>query len=112
MATKKPPEGEHAVRLRIVIEDPVPGVLHSLQDAKNVPVAAQRASKDEPFDARTKVTDDSVRWLGEHVRREGPKRRFVYVAIGKSAGDATSPRERRRNVDVNSLATTDSAVTP
>jgi hypothetical protein len=91
-------------------------VLHSLQDAKNVPVGAQRAVKGMPlafeFEVRAKVADDGVRWLGDHVRREGPERRFVYIAIDKSAGDAASPRERRSNVDVNSLATTDSAVTP
>lgn len=76
MDTKKPSLGEHAVRLRIVVEAPVPGVLHSLQDAKNVPVGAQRAAAGQPlvfeFEGRAKVTDDGVRWLGEHIRREGP----------------------------------------
>lgn len=36
MATKKQPLGEHAVRLRIVADDPVSGVLHSLQDGKRL----------------------------------------------------------------------------
>jgi hypothetical protein len=60
-----PPTGERAVRLRIVIEDPVPSVMHSLQDAKNVPMAAQRAVEGQPlvfeFEVRAKVTDDGVR---------------------------------------------------
>jgi hypothetical protein len=107
MATKKVPTGEHAVRLRIVIEDPVPGVLHSLQDAKNVPVTPQRAVEGQPlvfeFEVRAKLTDVGVRWLGDHVRREGPERRFVYVAIGKSAGDAVSPWERRMKIDVHTI---------
>lgn len=73
-----PPTGEHAVRLRIVIEDAVPGVVHSLQDAKSVPMGAQRAVVGQPlvfeFAVRAKATDDGVRLLGEHVRREGPER--------------------------------------
>jgi hypothetical protein len=108
MATKKPPTGEHAVRLRIVIEDPVPGVMHSLQDANNLPVAAQRAHEGAPlrieFEVRATVTEVGVRWLGEHIRREGPERRFAYVAIGKSAGDAASPWERRMKIDVHTIA--------
>jgi hypothetical protein len=107
MATKKLPEGEHAVRLCIVVEDPVPGDMHSLQDAKNVPVDAQRASKGEPltfeFDVRAKLTDDGVRWLGEHIRREGPERRFVYIAIGTQAGDVSSPWSRRMKIDVHTI---------
>jgi hypothetical protein len=107
MATKKVPPGKHAVRLRIVIEEPVPGVLHSLQVAKNAPVSAQRAVAGQPlaieFEVRAMVTDDGVRWLGEHIRREGPERRFVYVAIGKSAGDAVSPCERRMKIDVHTI---------
>jgi len=78
MATKKAPTGEHAVRMRIVIDDPLPGVLHSLQDSKNVPVGPQRAVEGHPlvfdFEVRAKVTDVGVRWLGEHIRREGPER--------------------------------------
>lgn len=109
MATKKPLTGEHAVRLRIVIEDPVPGVLHSLQDRKNVPLDAQRAAEHEPLafaiEVRAKVTDDGIRWLGEHIRREGPERRFVYIAIGKLAGDAASPWERRMKIDVHTIGT-------
>lgn len=107
MTQKKLPDGEHAVRLRIVIEDPVPGVVHSLQDAKNVPVAAQSAVEGEPltfeFEVRAKISDDGVRWLGEHIRREGPERRFVYIAIGTQAGDVASPWSRRMKIDVHMI---------
>ena len=85
----------------------MPGVLHSLQDAKNVPLGAQRAVAGKPlafeFETRAKVNDDGVRWLGEHVRREGRERRFVYVAIGTQAGDAASPWSRRMKIDVHTI---------
>lgn len=33
------------------------------------------------FEVRAKVTDGGACWFREHIRREGPERRFVYVAI-------------------------------
>ena len=107
MATKKLSPGEHAVRLRIVVEGPVAGVMYSLQGKENRPVGAVRAVGGEPLvlelEVRASVTEEGVRWLGEHVRREGAERRFVYVAVGTQAGDGSSPWSRRMKVDVHTI---------
>lgn len=71
---------------------------------KKVPIGAVES---EPLvfelEVSAKVTHDDVRWLGEHVWREGPERRFVYVAIGKLASDAASPWERRMRIEVDKI---------
>jgi hypothetical protein len=91
------------IRLRVTIEDPVPGVTYSLQDAKSVPVGALIAAA-EPisFDVPVRVAP-GPRLLGDFVRREGPERRFVYIAVGGQAGDQASPWSRRVKVDVHDL---------
>jgi hypothetical protein len=43
------------------------------------------------------------RFLGEFVRREGSTRRFVYIAIGKQAGDISSLWSRRAKIDIHDL---------
>jgi hypothetical protein len=43
------------------------------------------------------------RFLGEFVRSEGPARRFIYIAIGGQAGDASSPWSRRAKIDIHDL---------
>ena len=92
-----------AITLRLTIEDPVPGVTYSLQDKANTPIGAVVAG-DGPlsFDVPLKVAP-GPRFLGEFVRREGPVRRFVYIAIGGQAGEAASVWSRRVKVDVHTL---------
>lgn len=89
--------------LRLTIEDPLPGVAYSLQDRTSQPVDAKVAG-DGPlsFDAAVRVAA-GPRFLGELVRREGPQRRFVYVAIGAQAGDCASAWSRRVKVDIHTL---------
>jgi hypothetical protein len=41
--------------------------------------------------------------LGDFVRREGPTRRFVYLAIGEQAGQRPSEWNRRAKIDVHTL---------
>lgn len=96
------PAGQ-TITLRMTIEDPVPGVAYSLQDGKSSPVGAVVAT-DGPlsFDVPVRVAP-GPRFLGEFVRREGPERRFVYIAIGAQAGDHASPWSRRVKVDVHEL---------
>jgi len=95
--------GDTPVRLRLTIADPVPGVCYSLQDKDNHPVDPVRASS-EPLslDVPLRLSDDG-RWLGPFVRREGPQRRFVYIAIGTSAGDHGSEWTRRAKIDIHDL---------
>lgn len=96
------------IRARIVIERPVAGVLHSLQEGDDRPLDPQRSKAGEaltfafplrierPAGAPPKV-------FGPQVRREGPLRRFVYIRIGTSAGDRASPWTRRMKIDIHDV---------
>ncbi|CAN5156346.1 hypothetical protein BH10PSE1_BH10PSE1_02780 [soil metagenome] len=90
------------ITLRLTIADPVAGMHYSLQDPKSVPVAACIAT-DAPlsFDVPVKLNDDG-RLTGPFVRREGPTRRFVYIAIGGQAGDH-HVISRRAKIDVHEI---------
>jgi len=91
------------ITLRMTIEDPVPGVAYSLQDGKSAPVGAVVATGVPlSFDVPVRLAP-GPKFLGEFVRREGPERRFVYIAVGAQAGDAASPWSRRVKVDVHDL---------
>ena len=91
------------ITLRLTIADPVAGVAYSLQDKANVPVEPRLAA-DAPLslDAPVTLTDDG-RLTGPFVRREGPTRRFVYIAIGTSAGQHASIWSRRAKIDVHDI---------
>ena len=91
-----------AITLRLTTADPVPGVAYSLQDKANAPVDA-RIADDGPISFDVPVTlSDGGRLTGPFVRREGPSRRFVYIAIGTSAGQH-SEWSRRAKIDVHDI---------
>lgn len=94
------------IRARIVIENPVPGVLHSLQQ-DDKPLDPKRSKAGEPlsfeFPLRIEPTGDGYRFFGPQVRREGKERRFVYIRIGTAAGDHGSPWTRRMKVDIHDI---------
>ncbi len=99
---------DRTVRVRLIIETPVPGVFHSLQGAKGAIVDASQSPDgsslvfDIPF--RVAATDTGYRFLGDFVRPQGPERRFFYVGVGKHAGDASSSWDRRMKVDVHDIS--------
>lgn len=43
------------------------------------------------------------KFLGEQVRREGSERRFVYVSIGRMAGDPGSPWTLGMKIDIHDI---------
>ena len=92
------------VQLRIAIESPVAGVLHSLQAKDGHPLDPKGSKTGEPlsFDVPIRVAP-GPKFFGDQVRREGPIRRFVYVRIGQSAGDPKSPWSRRMKIDIHDL---------
>jgi hypothetical protein len=92
------------IPLRIVIENPVAGVLHSLQAKDGHPLDPKRAAVGETlsFDVPIRLAP-GPKLLGDQVRREGPERRFVYIRIGQSAGDFSSPWSRRMKIDIHDL---------
>ncbi|WP_333815935.1 DUF5990 family protein [Tabrizicola sp.] len=93
------------ITLRIVIEQPVPGVLHSLQAKDGAPLDAKASQAGEAlvFDVPVLLAP-GPRLSGDQVQREGPERRFVYVRIGQLAGDAASPWSRRMKIDIHDIA--------
>jgi len=90
------------VILRLTIADPVPGVTYSLCDDKNRATDPQVAG-DGPLSLDIPVTLKHAKLTGPFVRREGPERRFVYIAIGLNAGDPGSPWSRRAKIDVHAI---------
>jgi hypothetical protein len=90
------------ITLRLTIPEPVPGVLYSRCDAKNITSAHARTS-DGPFSMDIPVTLKDGKLTGTFVRREGPARRFVYLSIGQGAGDCLSEWSRRAKIDVHDI---------
>jgi hypothetical protein len=94
------------VRARIVIEQPVAGVLHSLQQ-DDAPLAPKMSQAGEPlafeFPLRIERTSGGAKFFGKQVRREGPVRRFVYVRVGTAAGQRTSRWTRRMKIDIHDI---------
>ena len=92
------------VAMRIVIDQPVAGVLHSLQAKDGHPLDPKSSGAGEPlaFDFAIRV-GPGPKFFGDQVRREGPERRFVYVRVGQAAGDPSSPWTRRMKVDIHDI---------
>ncbi|BAI95016.1 hypothetical protein Sj15T_29180 [Sphingobium sp. TA15] len=92
------------VGLRIIIEQPVIGVLHSLQAKDDRPLDPKASGTGEPlsFDLPIRIAP-GPRFFGDQVRREGPVRRFIYIRIGQLAGDPPSPWSRRMKIDIHDL---------
>lgn len=95
---------QHEVAMRIVIEQPVAGVRHSLQDKDGGPLDPKASGAGEPlsFDFTIRV-GPGPKFYGEQVRREGPQRRFVYIRVGDLAGDHASPWSRRMKIDIHDI---------
>ena len=90
------------VTLRLIIDDPVPGVRYSLQ--KDDLPFEPRTAGDGPLTFELPLTlHPDGRLSGPFVRREGPERRFVYIRIGTSAGDHASPWSRRAKIDIHDI---------
>lgn len=92
------------IRIRIAIEQPVADVLHSLQGKDGGPLDPKRSQAGEPlaFEFPVRIAP-GPKFFGEQVRREGPLRRFVYIRIGQSAGDHSSPWTRRMKIDIHDI---------
>jgi hypothetical protein len=96
--------GQTEIRMRIVIEQPVPGVLHSLQAGDDRVLDPRLSKTGEPlaFDFPVRIAP-GPKFFGDQVRREGPERRFVYIRIGQSAGQHGSEWSRRMKIDIHDL---------
>ncbi|HEY5710322.1 MAG TPA: DUF5990 family protein [Allosphingosinicella sp.] len=92
------------IPMRIVIDQPIPGVLHSLQSGDDRPFDPKRSTAGEAlaFDFSVRVAP-GPKFFGDQVRREGPERRFVYIRVGRMAGDGASLWSRRMKIDIHDL---------
>jgi hypothetical protein len=92
------------INFRITIDQPVVGVLHSLQAKDESPLDPKFSRNGEPqvFDFPVRV-GPGPKFFGDQVRREGPVRRFVYICVGQLAGDLSSPWSRRIKVDIHEI---------
>ena len=90
------------VTLRLIIDDPVPGVRYSLQ--KDDMPFEPRTAGDGPLAFEIPITlQADGRMTGPFVRREGSVRRFVYIRIGTSAGDHAAAWSRRAKIDIHDI---------
>ena len=92
------------IRMRILIEQPVIGVRHSLQsgDAGVLDPKVSIAGEPLAFDFPIRIAP-GPKFFGDQVRREGPVRRFVDIRIGTSADDHASPWSRRMKIDLHDI---------
>lgn len=106
MARTKQTADQTVVAFRIVIEQPVAGVAHSLQSKDGEALDPKRSRSGEAlvFDFPVRVAP-GPKFSGDQVRREGPERRFVYIRIGQLAGDKSSPWSRRMKIDIHDIET-------
>ncbi len=90
------------VALRLIIDDPVPGVRYSLQ--KDDMPFEPRTAGEGPLAFEVPITlQPDGRMTGPFVRREGSVRRFVYIRIGTSAGDHAAAWSRRAKIDIHDI---------
>ena len=88
--------------LRLTIDDPIPGVMYSLQDKDNQPVGIVRAT-DAPLSFEVPITLKAGKFGGTFVRREGPLRRFVYIAIWGGQTFDGLVLSRRAKIDIHDI---------
>ena len=92
------------IRMRVVIERRVVGVLHSLQSGDTGILDPKRSTDGQPltFDFPVRIAP-GPKFFGDQVRREGRERRFVYIRVGQAAGDHASPWTRRMKIDIHDM---------
>lgn len=92
------------INLRVIIEQPVIGVLHSLQAKDESPLDPKSSRDGEPLQFNFQVrVGPGPKFFGDQVRREGSVRRFVYIRVGQLAGDPSSPWSRRMKIDIHDI---------
>ena len=100
-------QNQHVVPLRVVVRDPVPGVVLRLQSGRTDLVSPSSVSDAMViFDFAVRVTlpdaDEPVGFFGPFAQGP-PKGRFVYVNAGRHAGQAGSCSDRRAKVPLTGI---------
>jgi hypothetical protein len=95
--------GGSNVTLKLSVVKPPEGVAHSLQGKDGEIVdACISTGKTIVFKVPVRLEEGKTGWrfLGDFVRTEGKTRRFIYVGIGKHAGQPDTCWDRRAKVDL------------
>lgn len=100
------PPGE--IRLRIIVDDPVPGVYLRLQRGKDELVDATSQTARQVafnFTARTgtPLPNGAPNFLGPFTQGP-PTLRFVYIRVGRSAGQPNTPFDRRAKIPLGGIS--------
>ncbi|HEU0121222.1 MAG TPA: DUF5990 family protein [Bryobacteraceae bacterium] len=90
------------VTLQITLTDPVPGVLHALQDKDNQLYSAAESTGADLTFTLTVERDDTGRVFGKFAMGT-PTARFFYICSGTSAGQFGSPWTRRAKISLMAL---------
>jgi hypothetical protein len=103
-----PTEPQPELALRIVVDDPVPGVRLRLQRGRSELVSPTAESATEvAFDFTVRVELRGPRgapnFLGPFTQGP-PAARFVYVNVGQSAGQHDSPWSRRAKIPLTEIS--------
>ena len=92
------------ISLKIVLQDPTPGVVYGLQKGKGSHYETiQKQTSDSTdlifeFTVQTKVEEDgSLVFLGPYTQGT-PRDRFIYIDIGTCAGQNDTPWSRRLKI--------------
>lgn len=95
---------QYVIYFRVVIEQPVVGVMYSLQAKDELPLDPKCSREGEPlvFDFPVRI-GSGPKFFGDFVRREGPVRRFVYIRVGQYAGHPSSSWSRRMKIDIHDI---------
>lgn len=92
--------------LRITVLRPPAGVALAMQKGRDELVPPSRKTQDEiAFDFTVRVADPSAaspNFLGPFAQGK-PADRFVYVTLGKRAGQADSPWDRRAKIKLGGI---------
>jgi hypothetical protein len=95
------------IRLRIVVVDPVPGVVLRAQGGRSDLVAPSRAnSKEATFDLTVRVGSPRAggepNFLGAFAQGP-PSARFIYINAGRQAGQQDTVWDRRAKIPLTTI---------
>jgi len=101
------PSSADAIALRIIVEDPLPGVALALQTGKDgLEQPSAESASQVVFDFSVRLgapqADGTPNFLGPYT--QGPAAsRFVYIGVGRRAGQANSPCDGRIKIPLTGI---------
>lgn len=101
-----PSRSDDRLTLRIVVRNPVAGVALAMQSGKDQLLMPVRVAPDEiVFEESVRIARDTKGALALRgpIIQGPPAKRFVYITIGRSAGQYDSPWTRRTKVPLGSV---------